>query len=214
MELRSMGLSLGSPSAPLAVPKGDGGPHGQGLSAPIVQEEPANGVIACEPPVSFEVLYQRYYPRVLAFLRFRMGAADIAEDLTSLVFERALQHLGDLHSLELAGAWLFRVARNCATDHYRRRQAELSLDLLAEREHPWSGSPEEVALTQEEHAVLLKHLARLSEREREVIGLKFVARLRNREIARIFHVPEGTISSILYRALARLRDAMRRENDA
>jgi DNA-directed RNA polymerase specialized sigma24 family protein len=44
----------------------------------------------------------------------------------------------------------------------------------------------------------------LLQREREVIGLKFVAGLHNREIARVLSVPEGTVSSLLYRALRRL----------
>ncbi len=43
--------------------------------------------------ISFDDLYQQYYPRVLAYLRFRTGTLDVAEDLVSLVFERALTHL-------------------------------------------------------------------------------------------------------------------------
>ncbi len=75
--------------------------------------------------LSFDELYQRYYPRVLAFLRFRVGVPDVAEDLTSLVFERALLHFDDLQSGEAAGAWLFRIARNCAADYFRRRRQEV-----------------------------------------------------------------------------------------
>jgi RNA polymerase sigma factor (sigma-70 family) len=161
--------------------------------------------------VTFDHLYQHYYPRVLAFLRFRIGSPEAAEDLTSVVFERALLHLSELQALDAAGAWLFRVARNCAADYFRRRQVEVSLDLLIDGDHPRVNSPEEIALAEEEQVLLLNQLQRLSDREREIIGLKFVARLRNRDIARILHLPEGTVSSILYRALARLRDALRRE---
>ena len=50
--------------------------------------------------------------------------------------------------------------------------------------------------------------------EREMIGLKFVARLCNREIARVLQVPEGTVSSTLYRALGRLRTAFDEEERA
>ncbi len=181
-------------------------------SLPASQEEQCTPAIGERgQQISFDALYQRYYPRVLAFLRFRTGMFDVAEDLTSIVFERALLHMADLQALDAAGAWLFRVARNCATDYFRRRQAEVSLDLLIDVDHPWVNSPEEAVLAHEEQAILLKHLDGLSEREREMIGLKFVAHLRNREIARVLHVPEGTVSSTLYRALGRLRDALRRE---
>ncbi|HLI05412.1 MAG TPA: sigma-70 family RNA polymerase sigma factor [Ktedonobacteraceae bacterium] len=171
--------------------------------------------------LSFDEMYQRYYPRVLAFLRFRMGQTDVAEDLTSLVFERALLHIADLQTGEAAGAWLFRIARNCAADYFRRRRQDVSLDMLIDSDYPdycshtlpLASSPEEVALLGEERASLLRHLSRLSEREREVIGLKFVACLHNCEIARVMHIPPGTVGSILHRALGRLRDALYAERE-
>lgn len=166
--------------------------------------------------LSFDELYQRYYPRVLAFLRFRVGVPDVAEDLTSLVFERALLHFDDLQSGEAAGAWLFRIARNCAADYFRRRRQQVSLDLLIDADHPdylLANSPEEAALLSEERTLLLAQLSHLSEREREVIGLKFVACLHNCDIARVMHMPPGTVGSILHRALGRLREALYAERE-
>ena len=166
--------------------------------------------------LSFDELYQRYYPRVLAFLRFRIGMPDVAEDLTSLVFERALLHFDDLQSEDAAGAWLFRIARNCAADYFRRRRQEASLDMLVDTEYSdalLATSPEEAALLSEERTLLLAHLSHLSEREREVIGLKFVACLHNCDIARVLHIPPGTVGSILHRALGRLRDALYAERE-
>lgn len=64
-------------------------------------------------------------------------------------------------------------------------------------------------VAQEERQRLFALLKRLPEREREVIGLKFVACLQNREIARVLNMPEGTVGSLLYRSLARLRDALK-----
>ena len=66
-------------------------------------------------------------------------------------------------------------------------------------------------VAQEERARLLMLLKRLPEREREVIGLKFVACLQNREIARVLNMPEGTVGSVLHRTLARLRGALHEE---
>ncbi len=161
--------------------------------------------------LSFDDLYAQYYPRVLAYLRFRTGTMDVAEELVSLVFERALIHLSYLQAPGAAGAWLFRIARNCVSDYFRKHQFDLSLDTLIGANHPCERSPEEVIVAREERMLLLTHLNHLSEREREVIGLKFVACLQNREIARVLHIPEGTVSSLLHRALARLREALNRE---
>ncbi len=161
--------------------------------------------------VSFDELYQQYYERVLAYMRFRTGSTDVAEDLVAQVFERAVSHLDDLQSPGAVGAWLFRIARNCAADYFRRYRVMVSLDTLVDGNHPRECSPEEELVAREERMLLLTQLNRLSEREREVIGLKFVACLQNREIARVLHMPEGTVGSLLHRALSRLRDALHDE---
>lgn len=161
--------------------------------------------------LAFDDLYRQYYARVYAYLRFRVGSTEVAEDLVSQVFERALTHLSDLQATAAAGAWLFRIARNCATDYFRRLRPVASLDILVDSCHPRECSPEELIVAQEERARLLILLKGLPEREREVIGLKFVACLQNREIARVMNMPEGTVGSVLHRTLARLRDALHDE---
>jgi RNA polymerase sigma factor (sigma-70 family) len=163
--------------------------------------------------IDFDDLYGQYYARVYAYLRFRVGSPEVAEDLVSLVFERALKHLADLQSPAAAGAWLFRITRNCAADYFRRLRPVGSLDTLVDGSHPRECSPEEMIVAQEERASLLMLLQHLPEREREVIGLKFVAGLQNREIARVLNMPEGTVGSLLHRILARLRDALHDEEE-
>ena len=187
------------------------------LPLPVKQEkEHAAQAQVMQPGVgqhepAFDDLYRQYYARVYAYLRFRVGSIEVAEDLVSQVFERALTHLADLQSAAAVGAWLFRIARNCATDYFRRLRPASSLDTLIDFSHPRECSPEEMIVAEEERARLLILLKRLPEREREVIGLKFVACLQNREIARVLNMPEGTVGSLLHRTLARLRDALHDE---
>ena len=167
--------------------------------------------LASRQGVCFDALFQQYYPAICAFLHFLVGTHEVAEDLASLVFEKAWTHIDDLLAQDTAGPWLFRIARNCATDYFRRCKPTLSLELLLPAEHPQTASLEDVAFAREEERILLRHLSQLSEREREVIGLKFVLGMTNREIARILELPEGTVSSVLYRSLRRLRSALNEE---
>lgn len=167
--------------------------------------------LAGERGVCFDALYQQYYPPIFAFLHFLVGTPEVAEDLASLVFEKVWTHLEDIRAQDTAGPWLFRIARNCSTDYFRRCKPTVSLEQLLPAEHPQAVSLEEIAIVREEERMLLLHLRGLSEREREVIGLKFVVGLTNREIARILQLPEGTVSSLLYRALRRLRAALNEE---
>lgn len=164
-----------------------------------------------EQGVCFDALYRQYYAPLFAFLHFLAGSPEVAEDLASLVFEKAWAHLADIREQDMAGPWLFRVARNCATDYFRRCKPVISLESLLPEQHPQAAPLEEVALAREEERRLLTHLRLLSEREREVVGLKFAVGMTNREIARLLEMPEGTVGSLLHRALRRLRAALNEE---
>ena len=140
-----------------------------------------------------------------------VGSQEVAEDLASLVFEKVLVHIADVHTIETAGPWIYRIARNCAADYFRRRKSSVSLEQISTQEHSPAVSPEEIVVASDEQRYLLARLEQLPERERVVIGLKFVAGLNNREIARVLQIPAGTVGSLMYRSLRRLRAALSEE---
>jgi len=103
-------------------------------------------------------------------------------------------------------AWLFAIVRNAVNDHLRakRRRRWLSLEVLRDRASA-GPQPEEVAIHGETRAELLAAVARLSDRERDLIALKFAAGLTNRRIAKLTGLSESNVGVILYRAMQRVR---------
>jgi RNA polymerase sigma factor (sigma-70 family) len=149
-------------------------------------------------------LYRQYLPRILNYVRLRVDGEDLAQDLTAEVFERAVARQHTLRRREAFGAWLFRIARNVVAGYYRKRRPTMSLDWVGEQ--PASDpSPPETVMRLEELARLQTALATLSEREQEIIGLKFGGGLGNREIAQVTRLRAGHVAVILYRALRKLR---------
>jgi RNA polymerase sigma factor (sigma-70 family) len=162
---------------------------------------------AVAEPAAFAAIYDHYFPRVYNYVRYRVGDAETADDLTAQVFERALVHIGGYRPGRAAFAvWLFAIARNAVSDHLRarRRRCWLSLETLHDRS---SGDPqpEEVVTRDETRAELLGAVAHLSDRERDLIALKFGAGLTNRRIAELASLSESNVGVILYRAVRRLR---------
>jgi len=140
-------------------------------------------------------------------VRYRVGDAETADDLTAQVFERALVNIGRYRPERAPFvAWLFAIARNAVSDYLRtqRRRRWLSLEVLRDRASR-ELQPEEVSIRNETHAELLASVARLSDRERDLIALKFAAGLTNRRIAEITGLSESNVGVILYRAVRRLR---------
>jgi RNA polymerase sigma-70 factor (ECF subfamily) len=173
----------------------------------VLPNERALVAQAVAEPAAFAAIYDHYFPRVYNYARYRVGDAPTADDLTAQVFERVLVKIGEYRPERRPfAAWLFAIARNAVNDHLRaqRRHPWLSLEALRDRASA-TPPPEEIAERDESRSELLEAVARLSERERELVALKFAAGLTNRTIAELTGLSEGHVGVILYRAVRRLR---------
>lgn len=167
-------------------------------------------------PAAFAELYDHYFGPVYNYVRYRVPDAVQAEDLTAQIFERVLTHLGSFDSQQATFAvWLFTVARNLVTDHLRaqKRRHWFSLEQVSERPQS-TPLPEEQVIRGETQEALLGALTTLSDRERDLLALKFVAQMTNRSIAEFTGLSESNVGVILYRALARLRELLKETNEA
>jgi RNA polymerase sigma-70 factor (ECF subfamily) len=170
-------------------------------------------------PRAFVDLYDHYFPRIHAYVTYRVHPQQDAEDIISDIFlsaMRGIHRFEPTHGNSFA-AWLFRIAHNRIIDHYRRHDHdEVSLDqrtsateavaLLGAPLTSRSPRPEEALTQQETFEQMRALLATLSPRRQEVITLRFFGGLRNQEIAGILGLDERTIASHLSRGLQDLRD--------
>jgi RNA polymerase sigma-70 factor (ECF subfamily) len=162
-------------------------------------------------PARFAPLYQRYLTRVYSYLRTRVGSEEDAADLTQQVFLRALDALPQYRGK--AGefpAWLFRIARNAATDHHRRQRETVNWDLLPEALHPTIAAEMDAGMLRREARDHLRAvLYNLDAKQRELLALRFAARLSSAEIAALLGVREGAIRKRLTRLISRVREQYR-----
>ena len=158
----------------------------------------------------FLTFYDEFFPRVYNYIRFRCGDALSTDDLTSVVFEKALCKFGDYDPQRGPfGAWLFGIARNTVNTYLRAasKQNCLPLDTICEH-HDVEPLPEERVIQSETKEELLAALSRLDGRDRDLLSLKFAGHLTNRRIAEITNLSESNVGIILHRALHKLRSAL------
>jgi RNA polymerase sigma factor (sigma-70 family) len=152
----------------------------------------------------FSQQYTVYLPRVLNYVRLRVDDEALAQDLTAQAFERALSRLDTLRDENAFGGWLFRITRNVLAGHYRRHRGQVSLDRIADQ--PAADPPVESEIVHAQELDALRDvLSTLSEREQEIVRLRFVAGLTNRAISKAMGLRAGNVGVILYRALRKLR---------
>ncbi len=163
-------------------------------------------------PQAFVHLYDHYFPRIHAYVCYRVNSPQDAEDLIADVFFKAIRGLQCFkwRNRNSFAAWLFRITRNLIADYYRQhKRVVLSLESSERLAEVTSHTPlpAQVLTQQETFQQIRALIATLSPRQQEVITLKFFGGLRNREIADILGLDERTIAAHLSRGL---RDLQRR----
>jgi RNA polymerase sigma-70 factor (ECF subfamily) len=142
---------------------------------------------------------------VYSYAAYRLGEGHDAEDVTSEVFERAIRYRGsyDRSKGEPLG-WLLGIARRCADDALAKRprdEAEL-------KEIAAVGSVEDDTVRR---VTLNAALAQLSERDQELVALRYGAELTAPQIAEVMDAQTNAIEVALHRALGRLRRILEAE---
>ncbi len=156
-------------------------------------------------PAAFGRLFDHYHAPVYRYVVSRVHRPADAEDLTQLVFVKALEALPRYESRGIPfGGWLFRLARNTVIDHVRTQHEHADLDTAVLRPGPDAG-PDEVVAVRIALDEVAAALDTLTDEQREAIALRFFAGLSAREAADVMGKQEGTIRGLQFRAIAALR---------
>lgn len=150
-------------------------------------------------------LYDRYAPKMYAYMYRRLGHAATAEDLTGELFLRVLRSLrNDQAWCQSFSAWLYRIAHNLVVDHYR------SLPELPHQtiEPSMQGESGDLATALEGQVARERVRAatrRLTPDQQEVLALRYGEGLTSAETAQILDKSTGAVEALQHRALASLR---------
>ncbi|MHB1538002.1 MAG: RNA polymerase sigma factor [Solirubrobacteraceae bacterium] len=155
--------------------------------------------------IDFEQAYDEHAWWVLGYMANRVGRAD-AEELTQLTFERAFASWERFDPARgTMGGWLFTIARNLLRDHLRasaaphRRAVSLQDHDPPERSVP--GPEHDLGLD----PLLAAALQSLSQRDREIVALRFGGQLTGPQIAKLTGLSLANVQQIISRSLRQMR---------
>jgi RNA polymerase sigma factor (sigma-70 family) len=155
-------------------------------------------VFRADPLANPEQLIRRIY----AYVAYRVGDGPDAEDVTGETIERALRYRKSYDSSKGEPiAWVLGIARRCIDDSF-----------AAVRETPEEpaepAAPGDLEEDTARRLGLEVALRALSERERDLIGLRYGADLTARQIGEVLGLTTNAVEVALHRALGRLREAL------
>ncbi len=159
---------------------------------------------------AFGELYDKHLSAIYRYIFLRVGGrkAD-AEDLAHQVFLSAWQNI---KNYEFRGfpfsSWLYRIAHNALIDHYRTEKIHLDIDKVPESILVDSENLEGVIDQNFELEKVKVVLQKLEPDQQNVLIMKFVNDLSNKEIAEVLEKSEGAIRVIQHRAIKRIKSLL------
>lgn len=170
----------------------------------------------------FGELMAAHSPRLLSLAWRLTGNREDAEDIVQEAFLRLHRSLGRFRGDSSVATWLYRTTTRLAIDQMRRRKLRDKIFFFRrDSEEPdpveiaadSDATPAERLLASETRRLLKRTLQGLSPRQQAVFKLRHYEGLPLREIALLLELEEGTVKAHLHRAVAFLRQAVKKAEE-
>jgi len=158
---------------------------------------------------AFSEIYEMFVQRLYRYIYYRVPEGE-CEDILETVFLKVWENRKKYkrQKSNYFSAWIFRIAHNLVADFYRmRKEPSIELDPNTpdeDREH----NPLRFTQNQLSSEHLQKALGKLSESHQQIIVLKFINDLSNKEISEIVDKSEGALRILQFRALKALKEIL------
>jgi RNA polymerase sigma-70 factor (ECF subfamily) len=174
---------------------------------------------AQKAPDAFAKLYDQYYPKIFGYILRRTANLEVTQDLTSETFFSALNKLWQFRWRNISfSSWLYKIATNEINQYFRKAEYKKSISLEELQEQGFEPTspddPENELIEAQEklrqHQDFLEiqgKIVQLPAKYQEVIALRFFEQKQIKEICEILGKKEGTIKSLLSRAVEKVREA-------
>lgn len=154
--------------------------------------------------LAFERLYQFYLPKLYSYAFYRTGSRQEAEDVVSLTFIKALEHLkkGEIKYISFKN-WLYKVCSNIIIDNWRKSShAQCALPYC------FDNNDADFSESIDDRLTILRILRKLTQEQQQVLLLRYVQDLSICQVAEIMEKSEGAVKQLAYRGLKNMKERM------
>jgi RNA polymerase sigma-70 factor, ECF subfamily len=156
---------------------------------------------------AFGMLYERYVDVVYRYVYVRVGGQQLAEDITSETFLRALRRMDSFswQGRDIA-AWFITIARNLITDNAKsaRFRMEVTTADMLDADPRVEAAPDHEVLERLRDERLLSAVKNLKPEQAECVVLRFLQGLTLAETAKVLGKSEGAVKQLQLRAVRAL----------
>lgn len=152
----------------------------------------------------FRHFYDKHFKNVYRFVYFRVGNnREVAEDLTSEIFMKALVAFAKYDPSRSQKAWIMTIARNHTINHWRDKKHHVDLEEIAFSIEGVDGRHEEEK--NDDQRILLSAINQLSKKDKRLVEMKHLLGYKYKEMAEELNKSPGAVRIETYRAMKKLK---------
>jgi RNA polymerase sigma-70 factor, ECF subfamily len=151
---------------------------------------------------AFAQIYRGNVQRIYRYIYQRVNQPQVAEDITSEVFTRALEGLSSYRDQGKPFiAWLYRIAHDRVIDYYRRTGRRPADENIEDNPLPFTPDMDERIMRREAVKALQQAMDELTDDQRRVVIMRFIEGQRIEKVAQIMGKNANAIKALQHRAL-------------
>ena len=165
---------------------------------------------------SFVELYNHFFPIVYKNIYIKTQNEEIADEIIGIIFWKIFNNLEKFDETRASfQTWLLKITQNEIITYYRIQKRKIEHETAIDEDFAFkadeSEEPEQKFLREEKNLRLKAAIEKLSERERQIITLKYYLDMKNDDIAKKFDITSENVRVILNRARAKLKKFLNEE---
>lgn len=157
-------------------------------------------------PTKFEPLYRKYYSPILRYLQQRVDDQEVAYDIASQVFIKAMKHIVNYEDRGVPfGSWLYRIAKSELYQQFREKQASKLVRIDAIQVASFDEVFFDVDELEQNRSRLLQTMRYLKPDQLKLIEMRFFEQMSFKEIGEELGLTENNAKVKTFRAVEKLR---------
>ena len=176
------------------------------ISQKVQEDEKLIIELAKKDMKKFAPLYNKYYEQIFCYAYQRLNSKQIAFDVTSQVFLKAMMNLKDYQHRGLPfTSWLYRIAKSELNNEFTKNKNSRTINIKEEHIKDLFEELKKYDRSDELREQLILALEHLNESDLLLIEMRYFEKRSFKEVAEILEITENNAKVKLYRALDKLK---------
>ncbi|MBY5956561.1 RNA polymerase sigma factor [Membranicola marinus] len=158
----------------------------------------------------FKIIFDRYHRELYGYIRKIVITHENTDDVLQNTFMKVYKSISKFRGESSLRSWMYRIAHNESLQLIKKNKRQAAV--RAEEIIPHTLFADPYFKGEKIHQLLLRAVASLPERQKQVFELKYFEEFKYGEIASMLQLTEGALKASYHHAVAKIKDFVKQNS--